>query len=103
VLSRLYVSSPTQTLKNIAAISKGKSPGEIAIEKGMGNANFNAGLKKDNTAFAYEIVMELHELKNPLPLEEVRIAYKATFPQRYSYVPRHMIEDIILDEQTQSF
>ena len=94
------MSSPDQTLRYIATISHGKSPGEIEVEDGMGNADFNAGLKK--AAYAYEI-KELYQLKEPLALTEMQARYGATFPQRFSYVSAKMIEEIVLEDQIRLF
>lgn len=96
----LYVSSPDQTLRYIAIISHGKSPGDIETEDGIGNADFNAGLKQ--ATHAYEI-KELYELKEPLALKDMQERYKATFPQRFSYVSAKMIKDIVLEDQTRLF
>ena len=68
----------------------------------MGNANFNAGLKKAVTAYAYEI-KELYLLKEPLALTEMQERYGATFPQRFPYVSEKMIEDIVLEDQIRLF
>ena len=46
-ISRLYVSSPDQTLRYVAVISQGKVPGSIETEDGVGNADFNAGMKRN--------------------------------------------------------
>ena len=94
------MSSPDQTLRYIATISHGKSPGEIEVEDGMGNADFNAGLKK--AIAAYEI-KELYQLKEPLALTEMQARYGATFPQRFSYVSAKMIEEIVLEDQIRLF
>jgi hypothetical protein len=75
-------------------------PGEIEREDGMGNADFNAGLKK--AAYAYEI-KELYQLKEPLALTEMQQKYGATFPQRFSYAPKNMIADIVLEDQIRLF
>jgi len=96
----LYVSSPDQTLRYIATISHGKSPGEIKVENGMGNADFNAGLKE--SIAAYEI-KELYQLKEPLALTEMQAKYGATFPQRFSYVSAKMIKEIVLEDQIRLF
>jgi predicted transcriptional regulator len=96
------VSSPDQTLRYIATISHGKSPGEIEVEDGMGNADFNAGLKKAVAAYAYEI-KELYQLKEPLALTEMQARYGASFPQRFSYVSAKMIKEIVLEDQIRLF
>jgi predicted transcriptional regulator len=99
---RLYVSSPDQTLRYIATISHGKSPGEIEVEDGMGNADFNAGLKRDVAAYAYEI-KELYQLNEPLALTEMQERYGATLPQRFSYVSEKMVGNIVLEDQIRLF
>ena len=97
---RLYVSSPDQTLRYIATISNGKSPGEIEREDGIGNADFNAGLKE--SIAAYEI-KELYQLKEPLAVTEMKGRYGVTFPQRFTYVPERMIQDIVVEDQIRLF
>jgi predicted transcriptional regulator len=97
---RLYVSSPVQTLKYIAVIGYGKKPGEIAVEDGMGNADFNA--RSEDAAYAYEI-KELYELREPLPLAHMQSKYGATFPQRFAYVQQAMLDDIGVQEQIRLF
>ena len=94
------MSSPDQTLRYVATISHGKLPGEIELEDGMGNADFNAGLKQ--APYAYEI-KELYQLKEPLALTEMQTRYGATFPQRFSYVSAKMIEEIVLEDQIRLF
>jgi hypothetical protein len=89
-----------QALRYIATISHGKLPGEIELEDGMGNADFNAGLKQ--AIAAYEI-KELYHLKGPLALTEMQGRYGATFPQRFSYVPEKMIGDIVLENRIRLF
>ena len=95
------MSSPDQTLRYIATISHGKSPGEIEVEDGMGNADFNAGLK-GAAVYGYEI-KELYQLNEPLALTEMQKRYGATFPQRFSYMSEKMIGDIVLEDQIRLF
>ncbi|KAI0034190.1 hypothetical protein K488DRAFT_84277 [Vararia minispora EC-137] len=96
----IYVSSPQQALRYIATISRGKRPGEID-EEGTSNADFNAGRKND-MPFAYKI-LELYELKEPLPLSEMKETYGTTYPQRYMYTPQKMLDSIVVAEQTRLF
>jgi hypothetical protein len=83
-------------------ISDGKSPGEIEVEDGMGNADFNAGLKKDVAAYAYEI-KELYKLRYPLPLADMQKKYGMSFPQRFAYVTESMVKDIVVEDQIRLF
>lgn len=95
------MSSPDQTLRYIATISRGKTPGEIEVEDGMGNADFNAGLQ-GVAAYAYEI-KELYQLNEPLALTEMQERYGATFPQRFSYMSEKMVGEIVLEDQIRLF
>ncbi|KAG6872719.1 hypothetical protein C0995_007286 [Termitomyces sp. Mi166 len=93
--------TPQQILKYIAVISHGKSLGEIDGEDGLGNADFNTGLQGPS-AYAYEI-KELYQLREPIPLTEMKKKYGMTFPQRYVYVSDSMTQDIQFQNQTRLF
>jgi hypothetical protein len=68
-----YISSPIQRLSYVAVIGSVKKPGEISMEdEGIGNEEFNNGLKESK--FGYE-VLHLWELSSPrlgLSLEELK-------------------------------
>ncbi|KAG0645850.1 hypothetical protein D0Z07_7884 [Hyphodiscus hymeniophilus] len=65
----IYETSPTCTLQYMAVISGARRPGEIEVEDGIGNAEFNT--KDPNCGqFAWEI-LELYELADPLPLATI--------------------------------
>ena len=91
---------PDRTLRYIVTISHGKKPDEVEQEDGIGNADFNAGLKA--SIAAYEI-KELYQLKEPLSLAEMQKRYGAAAPQRYIYVPGKMVRDIVLEDQIRLF
>jgi predicted transcriptional regulator len=97
---RLYVSSPDQTLRYVAVISQGKAPGSIESEDGVGNADFNAGLKQ--AAYAYEI-KELFQLREPIPLASMQRDYGTSFPQRFAYANQSLVDAFVLADQTKLF
>jgi hypothetical protein len=99
LLLRFYVSSPDQTLRYVAVISNGKSPGEVATEDGIGNADFNTSLKESE--YAYE-VLELYKLRIPLPITDMK-EYGLGVPQRYTYVPEKLFQDVVVGEQEKLF
>ena len=95
------MSSPDQRLRYIATISNAKSKGQIDPEdKGLGNADFNAGLKE--SIAAYEI-KELYELKEPLSVSDLQGRYGVSAPQRYTYAPGKLIQDVALADQIRLF
>ena len=61
----IYEMAPTRTLKYMAVIGPAKLPGDIEIEDGIGNAEFNAKAR-NRCEYAWEI-LELYELADPLP------------------------------------
>ena len=66
----IYETSPTRLLQYMAVISAAKRPGELEIEDGIGNAEFNA--KNPNCGeYAWEI-LELYELADPIPWATIR-------------------------------
>ncbi|KAE9405160.1 hypothetical protein BT96DRAFT_988707 [Gymnopus androsaceus JB14] len=97
-----YVSAPDQTLRYVAVVSHGKVVGKIENEDGLGNADFNAGLKRDDAKFAYEI-KELYKLHDPLPIATLSKSYSISPPQRYAYVPEALFNDIAWDQQERLF
>jgi hypothetical protein len=84
----------------VAIISNAKRPGEIEQDEGVGNADFNAGLKV--AGYAYEI-KALYRLREPLPLTAMQERYAVTFPQRFAYAPAKLLQEVILADQQQLF
>ena len=116
---RFYVSSPDQTLRYIAVIrfaityflpsvymlikesfSNGKKPGEVEDEKGLGNSDFNQGLKASK--FGFEI-LHLYKIHAPLTGPELKQKYKLSAPQRYTYLPGALADAVVWDEQEMLF
>ncbi|KAF5373673.1 hypothetical protein D9758_000948 [Tetrapyrgos nigripes] len=101
----MYTSSPTQMLQYVAMISHGKKPGEIdSSDAGLGNGEFNQGVHgcSGPSGYAYEI-KELYELREPLKLKDMQQRYGVTFPQRFMYMPKKMLEDIAIEQQKRIF
>lgn len=85
--------------------SRGKSPGEIALEDGLGNADFNNGIQREGVylgKFAYEI-LHLYRISAPLPILDLKKDYAISPPQRYSYVPEALYRAVVLEDQEQIF
>lgn len=79
----IYSSSPACLLEYMAEIDNiVEFPQKIA-EKGIGNDDFNNGLKKSK--FAYHI-KHLYRLTSPLSLERLRSEFGFSAPQSYFYL-----------------
>ena len=83
-INKLYVyeSSPTCCLKYILYIDKIIEYPTIIEESGIGNSEFNNGLKK--AKYAYHI-NSVYRLIKPIPLSDLKNEYKFVAPQSYAY------------------
>ena len=79
----IYSSSPICALEYMAEIDKIVEYPEQIGESGIGNDDFNNGLK--NSKFAYHI-KHLYKLPFPLPLERLRSKFNFSAPQSYFYL-----------------
>ncbi|ATY62007.1 hypothetical protein A9K55_007100 [Cordyceps militaris] len=66
------------------------TPGSVPEEPhGIGNADFNAGLKKSKYGYP---ILELYELVTPLTLDEMKKSWGLTAPMGWSYVKKGLWE-----------
>jgi predicted transcriptional regulator len=92
-----YTITPIRQIEHVAYISRGKVPGQVAEDGGIGNADFNAGMKNSN--YGYEI-LKLWKLKQPVSLEQaIRFGFFKCAPQKYTWVPVSVLLGYPLDKQ----
>ncbi|KKZ60184.1 hypothetical protein EMCG_05106 [[Emmonsia] crescens] len=96
-----YTTRPISRIEYVAHISRGKVPGEVQEDGGIGNADFNAGKKVSK--YGYEI-LDLWRLKQPISL---KIAISKGFlkgpPQKYCWVPLALLDACPMDAQDHVF
>lgn len=83
-----------------ALFSNGKRQGEVEDEEGLGNSDFNQGLKESK--FAYEI-LHLYKIRTPLAAPELKEKYNISPPQRFQYLPGVVADAIAWEEQEKLF
>ncbi|MFH1566069.1 MAG: hypothetical protein ABIB98_02605 [bacterium] len=81
-----YVTEPVSALVYIAEVGSVIAYPETVAGEGVGNTDFNAGLKVSKHAFP---ILHLHKLSSPLLLEELRKQFGFTPPQAFAYVDRY--------------
>jgi predicted transcriptional regulator len=92
-----YTTSPIQRIEYMARISSGKIPGQVPDDGGIGNAEFNAGLKESK--YGYEI-LALWRLKMPVSLEKALAeGFLKGAPQKYCWVSLDFLGRFPLDGQ----
>lgn len=79
----VYTTSPVCMLEYVIDIDDIVTYPDCIDEEGIGNDDFNNGLKK--AKYAYHI-KHLYHLKNPINLNELRQYYDFTAPQSYFYL-----------------
>ncbi|KAJ3475490.1 hypothetical protein NLG97_g9440 [Lecanicillium saksenae] len=68
-----------------------RTPGTVPEEPhGIGNADFNAGLKKSKYGYP---VLQLYRLVKPVKLEEMKSSWGLSAPMGWSYVRKNLWED----------
>jgi len=96
-----YTSSPVQCIEYVARISQSKRPGEVPDDGGIGNAEFNAGLKNSN--YGYEI-LSLWKFKEPVSLKQaIKEGFLKGPPQKYCWVSLEFLEKCPLEQLDQLF
>lgn len=92
-----YTTAPFSRVEYVARISRGKLPGEVPEDGGIGNEDFNAGRKLSK--YAYEI-LDLWKLKQPINLKlAISKGYIKGAPQKYCWAPLSFLESYPLDRQ----
>ena len=82
----------------MARISRGKAPGEVPEDGGLGNVDFNAGRK--DSKFGYEI-LALWKLGCPITLcQATSKGFLKGAPQKYTFVSKQVCTEWKLENQT---
>lgn len=93
----IYTSSPICTLEYVAEIDNIVTYPKHIIEEGIGNDDFNNGLKQSKHAYH---IKHLYRLKTPLKLERLRNEFGFTAPQSYSYLENNQkLSEIVLTQE----
>lgn len=89
---------PISAIQYVARISRGKAPGEVPEDGGLGNADFNAGKKVSK--FGYEI-LALWKLEEPITLRQaISRGFLKWPPQKYTFVSKQVCGEWELGKQT---
>lgn len=84
----------------VIEIGPPKTPGEVCDPSGVGNDDFDQGLKVSK--FGYHI-SGAYRLSTPLTPDVMKEKYGLKVPQGYCYAPRAMIDDLPLPSMERLF
>ena len=77
-----------------------KVPGEVNDPTGVGNDDFDQGLKESK--FGYPVV-ELFRLKTPLTTSQLKQRFDIATPQGWRYATRKLVEELPIAEVERVF
>jgi len=96
----LYQTAPVSAITHVIRTDRPKRPGEVQDPSGIGNNDFDNGLKQSKFGFP---VLGLYELKAPLKTAEMKSQYDISPPQGYLYAPQKLVEELKIEEMTKLF
>ncbi|KAJ3526908.1 hypothetical protein NM688_g8199 [Phlebia brevispora] len=96
----LYETAPTSAITYVMETSRPKVPGQVKDPSGIGNDDFDKGLKKSK--FGYPVVA-LYKLKTPLKPEEMKERFGIAPLQGYCYAPTKLVEEVKLEDMIKVF
>src|SRR5262249_31055281 len=89
-----FETTPVQAITFVATIGPVHVPGQVQDPTGLGNDDFDAGLKKSK--FGYPIY-SIHYLPYPVSTSQLQAKYYITPPHSYRIMPAHLQTDLSFD------
>lgn len=77
-----------------------KTPGQVCDPSGIGNDDFDKGLKQSK--YGYPVV-ELYRLPKPLTTTDLKQRFEMPIPQGWRYATRKLVEEMRLDQMEKVF
>lgn len=96
----LYVIAPVSAITHVITTSRPKKPGEVNDPSGVGNDDFDNGLKLSK--FGYP-VLGLHKLNPPLGPSDLKARFEIAPPQGYYYATKKLVEEVKLEDMEKLF
>ena len=75
-------------------------PGEVNDSSGIGNDDFNKGLKKSKYGYP---VTELYKLQTPITTSELKTRFDIAVPQGWRYATKQLVEEVPIDAMEKLF
>ncbi len=77
-----------------------KVPGEVNDPSGVGNDDFDQGLKQSKYGYP---VTELYKLQKPLTTAELKERFDIAVPQGWRYATKKLVEEMRLEDMEKIF
>ncbi|KAI9061431.1 hypothetical protein FKP32DRAFT_944211 [Trametes sanguinea] len=96
----LYETAPTSAITYVMETSRPKVPGEVNDPSGIGNDDFDKGLKQSKYGYP---VTGLYRLKTPLSTSELKQRFDIAVPQGWRYATKRLVDEIRLEDMDKLF
>ncbi|KAI0698314.1 hypothetical protein C8T65DRAFT_660889 [Cerioporus squamosus] len=96
----LYETAPTSAITYLMFTATPKIPGEVNDPSGVGNDDFDRGLKQSKYGYP---VTELYRLRKPLTTAELKTRFDIAVPQGWRYATKKLVEEMRLEDMEKVF
>ncbi|KAI8978238.1 hypothetical protein BD414DRAFT_494999 [Trametes punicea] len=96
----LYETAPTSAITYVMETTRPKVPGEVNDPSGIGNDDFDKGLKQSKYGYP---VTGLYRLRKPLTTAELKNRFDIAVPQGWRYATRRLVEAVRLEDMEKLF
>ncbi|TFK83007.1 hypothetical protein K466DRAFT_529590 [Polyporus arcularius HHB13444] len=96
----LYETAPTSAITYLMFTATPKVPGEVNDPSGVGNDDFDQGLKQSKYGYP---VTELYKLQKPLTTAELKERFDIAVPQGWRYATKKLVEEMRLEDMEKIF
>ncbi|KAI0669396.1 hypothetical protein C8Q78DRAFT_1070593 [Trametes maxima] len=96
----LYETAPTSAITYVMETSRPKVPGEVNDPSGIGNDDFDKGLKQSKYGYP---VTGLYKLRKPLTTLELKERFDIAVPQGWRYATRKLVDEAKLEDMKKLF
>ncbi|EIW54044.1 uncharacterized protein TRAVEDRAFT_173337 [Trametes versicolor FP-101664 SS1] len=96
----LYETAPTSAITYVMETSRPKVPGEVNDSSGIGNDDFDNGLKQSKYGYPVEA---LYKLRDPVTTAKLKERFDIAVPQGWRYATKKLVEGEKLEDMEKLF
>ncbi|KAI0629704.1 hypothetical protein C8Q77DRAFT_1065714 [Trametes polyzona] len=96
----LYETAPTSAITYVMETTTPRVPGEVKDPSGIGNDDFDKGLKVSKYGYP---VTGLYKLKKPISTAELKEQFDIAVPQGWRYATKQLVESAQLENMEKLF
>ncbi|KAI0827707.1 hypothetical protein BC628DRAFT_1317711 [Trametes gibbosa] len=96
----LYETAPTSAITYVMETTTPRVPGEVNDPSGIGNDDFDNGLKQSKYGYP---VTGLYKLREPVTTQQLKSRFDIAVPQGWRYATKNLVEGTKLEDMEKLF